>query len=271
MRQDASSQEAFAHSGLASTAELGRLAEAAAAAGARASEVSGDAAEAAAKHQQEIEVAVDRLIQVQSFVADSTRSVAALGSTTARIRTFLASIQESAELTNVIALNASIEAHRAGPSGRGFAVVAEEIRQLAMQSAEAGADASRLVGDMSRAVSGIAEQMARGEQLVADIGELSSDTAQALDAIVSATHQAGQHARAVAESEAAHHAASRQLSSQIRQLADAAQRTQGQTEAMAHEAAEATKGQAELESTIAELERVAGELRNIAQHFAVEV
>jgi methyl-accepting chemotaxis protein len=139
-----------------------------------------------------------------------------------------------------------------------------------MQSAEAGADASRLVLDMSHGVSGIATQMARGEQLVADVGELSADTAQALDAIVSATHEAGQQARAIAESEAAHDAASRQLASQIRQLADAAQRTRGQTEALAREAGEATKGQAELESAIAELERVAGQLRNIARHFAVE-
>lgn len=270
MRREASGQEAFAHTGLEATAELGRLAEAAAAAGARASAVSDDAAQAAAKHRQEIEGAVDRLIHVQSFVAESSRSVTALGATTARIRTFLASIQEIAELTNVIALNASIEAHRAGESGRGFAVVAEEIRQLAMQSAEAGADASRLVSDMSRGVSGISTQMARGEQLVADVGELSADTAQALDAIVAATHEAGHHARAIAESEAAHDAASRQLSAQIRQLADAALRTRGQTEALAREAGEATKGQAELESAIAELERVSGQLRNIARHFAVE-
>ncbi len=269
-RREASSQETFAHNGLQSTAELGRLAEAAAAAGARASTVSAAAAAAAAKHRVEIGGAVDRLIDVQSFVAESSRSVAALGVTTSRIRTFLASIQEIAELTNVIALNASIEAHRAGESGRGFAVVAEEIRQLAMQSAEAGADASRLVLDMSHGVSGIATQMARGEQLVADVGELSADTAQALDTIVAATHEAGQQARAIAESEAAHDAASRQLASQIRQLADAAQRTRGQTEALAREAGEATKGQADLESAIAELERVAGQLRNIARHFAVE-
>src|SRR5439155_1308286 len=117
-----------------------------------------------------VEEAVDRLIRVQAFVRDSNRSVTALGAATARIRAFLATIQEIAELTNVIALNASIEAHRAGESGRGFAVVAEEIRQLAMQSAQAGADASRLVSDISREVGGVAAQMDRGETLVAGGG-----------------------------------------------------------------------------------------------------
>jgi len=270
MRRDASSQESFARTGLEAMGELGRLAEVAAEAGAQAARVSGGAADAAAKHRAEIEVAVDRLVHVQAFVADSSRSVATLGITTGRIRAFLTSIQEIAELTNVIALNASIEAHRAGESGRGFAVVAEEIRQLAMQSAAAGADASRLVSDISREVSGIATQMERGEQLVEDVGELSGDTARALDAIVRATHEAGTQSRAIAESEVAHEAASRRLSAQIRQLADAALRARGQTESLAREAGEATRGQAELEAAIGQLERVAGELRGIARHFAVE-
>lgn len=270
MRRDAASQESFARTGLEATAELGRLAESAAEAGAQAARVSAGAADAAGKHRAEIELAVDRLVHVQAFVADSSRSVASLGATTGRIRAFLTSIQEIAELTNIIALNASIEAHRAGESGRGFAVVAEEIRQLAMQSAAAGADASRLVSDISSEVSGIAAQMERGEQLVEDVGELSGDTARALDAIVRATREAGTQSQAIADSEVAHEAASRRLATQIRQLADASLRARGQTESLAREAGEATRGQAELEAAISQLERVAGELRGIARHFAVE-
>lgn len=269
MRREASGQETFARTGLEATAELGRLVESAAVAGSRASTVSEAAAGAAAKHRQEIADAVDRLIHVQAFVADSSRSVTALGLTTVRVRSFLASIQEIAELTNVIALNASIEAHRAGASGRGFAVVAEEIRQLAMQSAAAGADATRLTSDISREVSGMATQMERGERLVADVGELSAHTARALDEIVNATQEAGQHSRAIADSQRAHENAGRRLSSQIHQLAEGAQRARGQTETLAREAGEATRGQADLETAIAELERVAGELRDIARHFVV--
>jgi methyl-accepting chemotaxis protein len=269
MRREASSQESFARTGLEATAELARLVESAAVSGARASSVSEGAAAAAAKHREEIGQAVDRLIQVQVFVADSSRSVAALGGTTTRIRNFLGSILEIAELTNVIALNASIEAHRAGASGRGFAVVAEEIRQLAMQSAAAGADASKLTSDISREVTGMSTQMERGEQLVADVGELSADTAKALDTIVSATQEAGEQARAIADSQSAHETAGRRLSSQIRQLAEGAQRARGQTETLAKEAGEATRGQADLETAIGELELVAGELRTIARHFVV--
>jgi len=271
MRREAGSQETFARSGLEATAEIGRLAQVASAASDRAATVSASAAGAAAKHRQSIEDTVDRLLRVQGFVADSSRQVTALGSTTVRIRAFLASIQELAELTNVIALNASIEAHRAGEAGRGFAVVAEEIRQLAMQSAEASADAGRLVADISGEVSGIAAQMGRGEDLVAGVGELSAETARALDAIVTATNEAGQEARSIALAETAHTAASRRLSEQITAIAETAQRAKGQTESLAREAGEATRSQSDLETAIRELERVAGELREIARHFAVEV
>lgn len=270
MGREAATQQAFAHTGLEATAELGRLSEFAAAAGERASRGSDDAAGAATHHRKEVELAVDRLLRIQGFVSDSSRSVAMLDATTARIRTFLASIEEIAELTNVIALNAAIEAQRAGESGRGFAVVAEEIRQLALQSAAAGADASRLVSDISHEVTTVATQMEHGRRLVEDVGQLSADTAQALDAIVQATHEAGAQARAIAEAEAAQGAAGRRLAAQIRQLAAGAERTRGQTEALTRDAVEASRGQSELETAIAELERVAGELRGIARHFALE-
>ncbi|MGH7560096.1 MAG: methyl-accepting chemotaxis protein [Gemmatimonadales bacterium] len=270
MRREASSQESFAQSGMEVTVEIGRLASTASAAGSRAAAVSAQAAHAASRHRVEIEETVDRLVRVKTFVADSTRQVTALGAVTNRIRAFLASIQELAELTNVIALNASIEAHRAGEAGRGFAVVAEEIRQLAMQSADASADATRLVAEISGEVGGISAQMARGEELVAGVGELSASTAVALDEIVAATSQAGQEARAIERAEVAHTSASRRLAEQIRAIAETAERARGQTELLTREAGEATRGQSELEVAIRELERVAGELRDIARHFAVE-
>jgi methyl-accepting chemotaxis protein len=232
--------------------------------------VSQRAAGDAAKHRQGIGEAIERLLQVQAFVADSSRQVTGLGTITARIRGFLDSIQELAELTNLIALNASIEATRAGDAGRGFAVVAQEIQQLAIQSADASEEAARLAADISGEVGAIVQQMGRGEELVTGVGQMSAEAARALDAIVQATGEAGEHARAIAESEAAQEQGSRRLADQIRQMAETSVRMRGETESLASQAAEANRGQADLETAIVELQRVAGDLQSLARHFAIE-
>ena len=270
MRREAATQESFARTGLDATTDLSTRAEQAASAGARAARVSHRAAADAAKHREGIGVAIERLIQIQEFVADSSRQVTALGGTTTRIRGFLDSIQQLAELTNLIALNASIEATRAGEAGRGFAVVAQEIQRLAIQSGQASEEAGRLAGDISREVGAIVSQMGRGENLVAGVGQMSADAAKALDAIVQATDEAGAHAGTIAESSSAQERGSRRLADQIRQMAEASVRMRGETESLASQAAEANRGQAELEAALFELQRVAGDLQLIAKHFAIE-
>ncbi len=267
LRRESSTQHSAARSGLDATAVLSRLATSASGAGARAQRGSEDAADVAARHRVEIEDAVERLLRVQEVVAGGSRTVQALGGITTRIRVFLSSIQETAELTNVIALNAALEAQRAGESGRGFAVVAEEIRQLAIQSAGAGGDAGRLTAEMSRSVSALAAQMEQGRKLVEDVGQLSATTVNALEAIAHATREAGAQARVIAESGTAQDQAARRLGEEMRNLLDTAERSLSQTETLTREATEAGKGQRDLEGAIEELERVAVELGRISRQF----
>lgn len=75
----------------------------------------------------------------------------------ANLKSFVASIAEISSQTNLLALNASIEAARSGEAGRGFAVIAQEVQQLASQTSALTENASRVIGNLSEAISLLAD------------------------------------------------------------------------------------------------------------------
>jgi methyl-accepting chemotaxis protein len=270
MRQSAGELESFVAGGLQATDSLGAASRAMAEQGARAAAASGTAAEVAAQKRAVIGEAIDRLVGLNGFVSASADQVAGLGATTTRIKGFIGTIREIADLTNLIALNAAIEAARAGAEGRGFAVVADEVRDLAAQSLHAAGEARLLLEEIAGQVAGVAGQMERGREAVTGVEELSADAAQALDAIVGTTGEAGRHARAIAATAAEQLRAVDGLTGQIRRMAAGSARTLSETEALARRASEAATGQADLERAIRQLGDMAADLERIARHFVVE-
>jgi methyl-accepting chemotaxis protein len=268
IKRETGTQHHTARTGLEAAGELLRLSSSNGQGGIRAVRSSENATAASARHQQEIGEALERLSGLRDMVSGGSRAVQALGATASRIRSFLTSIEEIAELTNVIALNAAIEAQRAGESGQGFVVVAEEIRQLAIQSAGAGGDAARLAAEMARGVATLATRMETGRKLVEEMEQLSTAASRALDAVIDASGEAGRQARVITQSAEAQEQAVRRLDSGLRVLLEAAEQAGPQGERLARESAGAAQTGRALETSIAELERVAVELARISRSFA---
>lgn len=262
-------QDAFVRDGLDATSTLAGVSVEMAAEGSKAATASSRAADTAAHNRAVVTDAIRRLVQLKQFVADSSRQVGALGDVSRRITGFIGSIREIADLTNLIALNAAIEAARAGKEGKGFAVVADEIRHLAAQSLHAAREAGSLVAEITAQVGAVSGQMRVGERVVADVEEISSIAAEAFDAIVGATDEAGTHARRVAEMAATQEEAFGLLSERIQRVAEVSRRMGADTQTLAAQADEAARGQGELERAIGELSEVAAELQTLARHFAV--
>jgi methyl-accepting chemotaxis protein len=270
MRQGAMELEKFATGGLRATGSLASASQEMMSQGAQAAAASGTAAEVAARNRDVIGDAIARLVELKGFVAAGADRVAALGALTQRITGFIGTIREIADLTNLIALNAAIEAARAGREGRGFAVVASEVRDLAAQSLHAAREAGGLLGEIADQVSSVSGQMERGRDVVAGVEELSADAAKALDAIVGTTGEAGGHAKAIAATAAQQRDAVDSLTNQIEQVAVSSAKSRADTDTLAQRAGEASAGQAELERAIRELGDLASDLQRIASHFAVE-
>jgi methyl-accepting chemotaxis protein len=271
MRQGAVELERFASGGLRATGSLANATQEMMTQGAQAAAASGTAAEVAARNRDVIGDAIARLIELKRYVATGADRVASLGGMTQRITGFIGTIREIADLTNLIALNAAIEAARAGREGRGFAVVASEVRELAAQSLHAAQEAGTLLGEVADQVAAASGQMERGREAVAGVEELSADAAKALEAIVGTTGEAGGHAKAIAATAAQQRDAVQSLTGQIEQVAASSAKSRADTDTLAKRAGEASAGQAELERAIRGLGELASDLQRIASHFAVEV
>ena len=135
---------------------------------------------------------VDGILAIRATVAETNQRVKRLSESSQKVSKIVSLISHFTTQTQLLALNASIEATRAGQYGRGFAVVADEVRSLARQSAAAAAEIEQFVQEIQTSTAEVSTAMETGIQQVAEGTERVTDARQNLTAIVEATDQISQ-------------------------------------------------------------------------------
>ncbi len=142
------------------------------------------AAEVATLGAGKVNGTIDGMHRIIGAMDAASEKVSYLGDRSKEIGKIVATIDDIAAQTNLLALNAAIEAARAGEQGRGFAVVADEVRKLAERSSIATKEIAELITGIQKGVDEAVKAMNEGNTEVQSGNELAAEAGKALEAIL---------------------------------------------------------------------------------------
>ena len=208
-----------------------------------AAEVSDAARQRAEAGAVVVEKAVTGIRKVREQSLSLKQDMAALAENARSIGSLMSVISDIADQTNLLALNAAIEAARAGEAGRGFAVVADEVRKSAEKTMSATNHVGDAIKDIQASTAKSMEQVDGAVLSIEEATELANQSGAALGEIVGMVDKAADQVRAIAAASEQQSAASEEINASITQVnniaAETAQAMEQSTQAVAELAEQA--------------------------------
>jgi methyl-accepting chemotaxis protein len=186
---------------------------------------------------------------IRETVAETAKKVKRLGEASQKISRVVNLINGFATQTNLLAMNASIEAAKAGEEGQGFVVVAEEVRTLAQQSAAATAEIEQVVEEIQRQTNEVVAAMETGTEHVVNGTQLVEESRMHLSQITEVGMQLNQMVREISQAAAQQTETSVAVKQTMLQVATLADSTSQQTQTVAQSFAQLLQMAEDLQSS----------------------
>jgi len=192
----------------------------------RAAAASQKAAEMAREGGKVVEETLSRMRTIANSVGDTARKVQELGKRSDEIGRISGVIEDIADQTNLLALNAAIEAARAGEQGRGFAVVADEVRKLAERTGAATKEISAMICGIQSETKTAVAAMEAGSREVESGVESTRRAGDSLQQIIQMSDKVGEMVTQIATAATQQAAATQEIDNNVDQIARIAASTE---------------------------------------------
>jgi len=224
-------------------------------------QVSSNASQAAEVAQRSLQAATQGALamhnsitgmnEIRTQIQETSKRIKRLGESTQEISEIVELISDITEQTNILALNAAIQAASAGEAGRGFTVVAEEVQRLAERSSEATKQISAIVKTIQTDTNGAVAAMEKSTEGVVEGARLSDAAGQALNEIETVTNNLAQLIQAISTATAAQTEAASTVSRNMQQIQSITTQTTDGTKQTAQSVGQLTSLAAELSNSVA--------------------
>ena len=226
--------------------------------------------EIAGEGGQLVEKTASQMNVIDQSVKKAENVISALESKSKDITQILGVINGIADQTNLLALNAAIEAARAGESGRGFSVVAEEVRKLAVQSANSAKEIENLIKEIVQDIDVSQEVFTAVNQEVQSGLSFTEQTKVSFHNIFDMTKEISDQLQTMNRTVVQLSKGSAHVSEAVREIADVSRESSANIQDIAASAEEQLASMEEISSSSATLSSMAEELRDLISKFKVE-